>query len=525
MIEPRVHFYYGQLEEVVPFLHQAKSHCNLEEAHLLIKISNDTILTTKSSFLTLPYSMAYYEKRGCKVPKHHLSSTVHSDMKPEQKFSTSFVVTPDFEPCIEWVDEIASTLKSQEVEFFFEFKVIELDDMKPLVLNKLTLYVSEKSDLELFHSHVLTDGIKSDNLINEIMPYSKLIVENQHQDQVTKMISSHPTSLCDLALNLNRPNLRNKFGYTTYLESIPSFDGSPMSLWVGEEAQEFCCNYIQNIIDNNIVNYIGVASTNVMLPNFNGLQTTNIFTQTLDSIALLDIVAELYSEIDRWDEWGFARHCYDLARSKIKEEFGLIGYTETCSEMSNLMREFDYLIANSEYIFNSTTNLVVKLIDICTEKDLNIDSELLNRFVNNSIGDYVPIAHSLSVNKIVIEHVEDNQSDTNVLAYLLAMAKSEIEHHKSRAKRTFNNVCPISLVHLNLTNDQNNKIIEMLLRRSRKAGVATFAVMDDGLELDREKNPSRILQYPRSFIIPTANKYEFEVRDHNRTIIVNAEVI
>ena len=294
------HYFYGQLSEVIPFLIEAMSNSDLREANLLIKIDKKSSVASKRVFLSLPKPMAYYQSRKCNTPQNHLTDSFLPYMAPEQAEQCNYIVSNGFRPSECWLESEAYRFKSTQVEFKLTFEVEDTPTGKALILNNLGVYVSDKSDLKTFDLHTKGSGVLKATVFNKLKGFSRIYAD-AHLDQITDMIRSYPTSqgkVSGFDSRLQRPNLRNRFGYDAELNQLPSFSQQPLSLWVGEGTSGFCREYIQYLVDNNVTTYIGVDSPKIRLPNTHSDQTARILFEHLDPLALLAAIRASFPQLN-----------------------------------------------------------------------------------------------------------------------------------------------------------------------------------------------------------------------------------
>lgn len=528
--------YDGSLKDLMIFLVEAAVEAGLDQARVLVKYNKGEGIVTRNAMVFLPHKPSAYTAKcdleGLNLKFWDKTEQQKSDL-PEQPFSNSYVVTEDFKPCEFWLESTMSEFDSENVEFLFEFRKPEnvLVGLM-LELEKLTIYTSQADDLDRFNEN-LADGMSKTGLMKVMFQKSFLQATTCKEDSIKKMFAEYPRSQSTMSNNMKNvylPNVRNQYGFDTTLNLVPSFNGSPHSVWEGHHASTFCKNYIQSILANNKVSYIGVNSSNVKIPNFDAPHVGLLFTNRFDPIAYLYEHKEAHPQTDLKSPFGISDLCFNLTLNiiltELENEFkGEVSKPEVTSRKIGLLIE---KIRDKQTLPLSMTDLYLEILKDSEKTDRETHNYLMglhNVLFNYGQCDYAPYIDALKANYIVIEQTDANPTEANTLALFMSVSKAEISREKRRKATTFKMSMPWSILNLDMSLTEGNVFYLSALRTFRKQGIAGFFLVGHLSPEPSDWRGQTLRQYSGTLVSSTDEKNIFSVKGPENTLTVNAEVI
>ncbi|MGR5347380.1 hypothetical protein [Vibrio mediterranei] len=286
------------------------------------------------------------------------------------------------------------------------------------------------------------------------------------EEGISRLFSAYPTQSADIKSNgqINRPNLRNYFGYKLHLNDLPSFHSSPVSYW-HEGTAHFQMDYIGYLLSNNPrVSYVGVFLDDAPTP----------------VLSTLPVCHDVKGNIDFFGILFRTRFTCEILYSQILD--ALINYT-----VNDAIEEF-------ESPREMTQAILISIEDAKLNDDAPNTQSWIDGLLNHQNSDVVSFAHHLNKkmpeqcrfsekglnelsgnkqdNVVLIKCKREQCTQANLLAMLISVFKAE-RQNDDRAQ--FTPVPTLGIVKLDLrfSKDKLNPW-DNLHRSARKRYIAPF---------------------------------------------------
>ncbi|USD58866.1 hypothetical protein J4N45_10025 [Vibrio sp. SCSIO 43140] len=530
MTQYRKHNCYGKRAQIIQFLHQACELTKIDSAEVTILVDKNGEHVGENVHLSLPFTLEFYAKSGCDIPDSHQIDEKREYAHEKLKFSASYQFTSRFKPTEYWVEAVVKNMKSKKVNVSFQLgKSKNRFNGHGLVVKGLLIQCEDPRDIELCSSLLAEQGVEKKSLFtlcsnffaHQNIKTRSLILRGLYPELTLEglelLITQYPTSECDYRLQdkIERPYVLNRYGKLTVLQTLPSFDGSPVSVWLGQPAMQFCNEYVEHLINSNRMKYIAVSSPNLAVPEGGNkfslrfpFDPLAFYSQLIDTLPILEEDDYSYADL-KGIVLAFASESIDKTINEIdKEHFEY--------------EKFRRLIFGT--LYNGTFSNLSDSINAWVESSHSDEKKLYEKFTSQlarhysqaQVDDYGPLIDVIKAggDRIVFEASDKkNHADHCSLAMLTARVVALL--NRSRGTQwIFRVPSPCIILHVDFVTSPMTEEFSHSLRCARRQMIAPFLVTDE-----HEKNQD-LLANASHRIKSTSDSKEFDVEYYFRNITI-----